>query len=88
MDLQDRNGELKIIGIKNAETRDITKWATGKSCYPSTDPYESPHEVCVDAGNICDVQISLYVDEVTGRIWVNKVDKPYCDPDTKRLNLI
>ncbi len=66
MDLQDRNGWIKAIGIQNAQTLNINKAQENKS-----DTRRQPE---------CDVYLTLFIDAKTGYIGIEQpIDRRNCE---------
>lgn len=79
MDLQDRDSTIKIIGIKNAETKNISKIKKHRTCGTSCSGDNcSP---CSYSDIECDRDIQLSVDPLTGFIAVFSEDFVNCPAD-------
>lgn len=80
MQLQDRNGKVIVIGVKNAESTNIKKTRNREivQSHPNTASYKD-----ID----CSLNIGLSVDPVTGRISVDYSKAVECD-DADQQNRI
>ena len=77
--LQDRNATLKVIGNKNAQTKDITKVNTYLICSQSCNSSGNCRMDCNDAHGECDIDLQLNIDAKTGHISIRKADMINCD---------
>jgi hypothetical protein len=79
MDLQDRASTIKVIGIKNAETKNISKIKKHRTCRNSCSGDNC--NPCSYSDIECSLDIQLSVDPITGFISVSSADFVDCPAD-------
>lgn len=80
MDLQDRNSTIKVIGVKNVATENISKMRNREICNMHYDAVrERSIDKCTKKNIDCSLNLELTVDPITGVITVTKHNAYECD---------